>query len=51
MKKRYTDQQIAYALKEAEMGTPVTEVCRKMGISDATFYIRGRSLSALDLST
>lgn len=29
---------IAYALKQAELGTPVEEVCRKMGISDATFY-------------
>ena len=31
-------QQIAYALKQAELGTPIPEVCRKMGISDATFY-------------
>jgi putative transposase len=37
-KSRYTEQQIAYALKQAELGTPVEEVCRKMGISDATFY-------------
>jgi len=35
---RFTDQQIAYALKQAELGTPIPEVCRKMGISDATFY-------------
>ena len=34
----FTEQQIAYALKQAELGTPVEEVCRKMGISDATFY-------------
>jgi putative transposase len=38
MKKRYTDQQIAYALKQAETGTPVREVIRKMGISEQTFY-------------
>jgi putative transposase len=38
MKKRYTDEQIAFALKQAETGTPVQEVIRKMGISDATFY-------------
>jgi putative transposase len=37
-KSRYTEQQIAFALKQAELGTPVDEVCRKMGISDATFY-------------
>jgi putative transposase len=37
-KSKFTDEQIAYALKQAELGTPVAEVCRKMGISDATFY-------------
>jgi putative transposase len=37
-KTKYTDEQIAFALKQAETGTSVAEVCRKMGISDATFY-------------
>lgn len=37
-KSRFTEEQIAYALKQTELGTPVAEVCRKMGISDATFY-------------
>ncbi len=36
-KTRYTEEQIAFALK-AETGTRVVEVCRKMGISEATFY-------------
>jgi putative transposase len=35
---RYSAEQIAYALRQAEMGTPVSEVCRKMGISEQTFY-------------
>ncbi len=35
---KFTEQQIAFGLKQAELGTPVDEVCRKMGISDATFY-------------
>ena len=35
---KFTEEQIAFALKQAEVGTPVEEVCRKMGISDATFY-------------
>lgn len=35
---KFTDEQIAFALKQAETGTKVAEVCRKMGISDATFY-------------
>ena len=38
MNNRYTDEQISFALKQAETGTPVAEVIRKMGISDATFY-------------
>jgi putative transposase len=37
-KSRYTDQQIAFALQQAEAGTPVAEVCRKMGVSQATFF-------------
>ncbi len=37
-KTRYTEEQIAFALKQAETGTRVREVCRKMGISEATFY-------------
>ncbi|ESG81257.1 transposase, partial [Salmonella enterica subsp. enterica serovar Kentucky str. ATCC 9263] len=40
-KTRYTEEQIAFALKQAETGTRVGEVCRKMGISKATFYIYG----------
>ena len=36
-KSKFTDDQIAFALKQAELGTTVAEVCRKMGISDATF--------------
>ena len=40
-KTRYTEEQIAFALKQAETGTRVGEVCRKMGISEATFYIYG----------
>ncbi|KVF68150.1 Hin recombinase [Burkholderia sp. FL-7-2-10-S1-D7] len=37
-KSKLTEEQIAYALKQAELGTPVAETCRKMAISDATFY-------------
>jgi len=38
MKKRYAEQQIAFALKQAEYGTSIEEITRKMGISEATFY-------------
>jgi putative transposase len=37
-KKRFTDEQIAFALRQADGGTPVGEICRKMGVSEATFY-------------
>jgi putative transposase len=35
---RCTDKQIAYALKQAKLRTQVAVVCRKMGMSDATFH-------------
>ncbi len=38
MKKRFTEEQIINILKEGEAGIPVKEICRKHGISDATFY-------------
>jgi putative transposase len=38
MKKRFTEQQIAFALRQASSGTAVTQITRKMGISEATFY-------------
>lgn len=37
-KSRYTEAQVAFALKQAELGTSVAEVCRKMGVSEATFF-------------
>ena len=38
-KSKFTEGQIAFALKQAEQGTRIEEVCRKMGISEATFYV------------
>jgi putative transposase len=38
MKKRFTEEQIIGVLKEADGGAKVAELCRKHGISDATFY-------------
>jgi putative transposase len=35
---KFTEAQIAFVLRQAEEGTPIAEVCRKAGISDATFY-------------
>lgn len=38
-KSKFTEDQIAFALKQNELGIGVEEVCRKMGISEATFYV------------
>jgi len=39
MKRSYfTSEQIVFAIRQAESGTPVAEVCRKMGIVEQTFY-------------
>ena len=38
MKKRYTAEQKAFALRQAEAGVPISEILRKMGVSEATFY-------------
>jgi len=37
-KSRFTEEQIAFALRQAEGGTQVREICRKMGVSEQTFY-------------
>lgn len=37
-KSRFTEERIAYALRHAETSTKVPEVCRKMGVVEATFY-------------
>ena len=37
-KSNFTEEQIAFALRQAESGTRVAEVCRKMGISGQTFF-------------
>jgi putative transposase len=38
-KSRFSEQQIAFILRQAEEGTTVEEVCRKAGISEATYYV------------
>ncbi len=38
MKQRFTEAQIIGVLKEGETGIKVAELCRKHGISDATYY-------------
>ena len=47
---RYSDEQIAYALRQADGGTPIADVCRTMGISEATFYIWKKKYAHLGVS-
>jgi len=49
-KSRYSDEQIAYALRQSESGTTVPELCRKMGISEATFYSWKKKYSGMGIS-
>jgi putative transposase len=42
-KSRFTEEQIAHALKQSELGTKVEEICRKTGISDATLIPKSAS--------
>ena len=37
-RKRYSDEQIAFALRQAEGGAAVEQICRKLGVAEATFY-------------
>lgn len=37
-KKRFTEEQISFALRQAESGTGISEICRKLGVSEPTFY-------------
>ena len=49
-KSRFTEAQITYALRLAEGGTPVADVCRQIGISDATFYTWKKKYADLGIS-
>ena len=44
---RFSEQQIAFVLRQAEEGTAVTEVCRKAGISEATYYVWRKKFGGL----
>jgi len=49
-KSRYTESQIFQILKEADAGVPVSELCRKHGMSNATFYNWRSKYGGMDAS-
>ena len=46
-KSRFTEEQIAFALKQQELGSAVDEICRKLGIAQATFFNWKKKYSGL----
>lgn len=46
----FTNEQILYALRQVEAGTPVAEVCRKLGISEQTFYRWKRKFAGMGVA-
>ena len=49
-KSRFSEEQIAYALRQVESGTAVGDVCRQIGVSEATFYVGKKKLAHLGVS-
>lgn len=49
-KSKFTEEQIAFALRQAESGTPVADVCRQIGVSEASFYVWKKKYGELGLS-
>ena len=49
-KSKFSEEQIAYALRQAESGTAVADVCRQLGIRDATFYVWKKRFAHLGVS-
>ena len=47
---RFTEEQIAYGLRQAEAGTPVSDVCCQLGVSEATFYVWKKKFANLGVT-
>jgi putative transposase len=49
-KSRFSVEQIAYAIKQVDAGVPVGELCRKLGISEQTFYVWKKKYGAMGVA-
>ncbi|RJR50708.1 MAG: hypothetical protein C4576_04910 [Desulfobacteraceae bacterium] len=38
---KFSEEQVAFALRQVKAGSPVGDVCRQLGVSEATFYAWG----------
>jgi putative transposase len=47
---RFSEEQVSRALREVEAGVPVADLCRKLGISEATFYVWKKKYGELSTS-
>lgn len=47
---RFSEEQVAYALRQVEAGGPVADVCRQLGVSEATFYVWRKKYAHLGVS-
>jgi putative transposase len=47
---KFSEEPVAYALRQAESGTPVGDVCRQLGVSEATFYAWKKKYAHLGVS-
>ena len=47
---KFSEEQVAYALRQVEAGTPVGDVCRQAGSSEATFYAWRKKYAHLGVS-
>ena len=47
---RFSNEQIVQALRQAEAGTPVVDICRKLGVTETTFYRWKKRFTGLDVS-
>ncbi len=47
---KYSEEQVAFALRQVEGGTPVGDVCRQLGVSEATFYTWKKKYAHLGVS-
>ncbi len=49
-KSKFTPEQILQSIRQAEAGTPIVEICRKLGVTETTFYRWKKQYTGLDVS-